>query len=189
MEIKKKISIVVPAYNEEGNIVQISNAIITEIETNLNNYDYELILIDNCSTDNTRTLIRQICQKNNRIKAILNSKNFGQFNSPYYAICQSSGDCTIMISADFQDPVEMITTMVHEWENGYKIVCPIKTSDAENKVVYLLRTLYYKMLKKFSSVDVMEHFTGFGLYDSSFVNILRDLNDPIPFLSIPVTYK
>lgn len=178
----KKISIVVPAYNEEGNIVAISNAIINEVETKLPNYDYELIIIDNCSTDNTRPLIREVCKKNNRIKAILNAKNFGQFNSPYYAICQSTGELTVMISADFQDPVELIPVMVKEWESGYKIVCPIKTTDKENKIVYALRTMYYKMLKKFSTVDMLEHFTGFGLYDKSFVDVLRRLNDPTPFL-------
>lgn len=178
----KKISVVVPAYNEEGNIVAISNAIVKEIETNLSEYDYELIIIDNCSTDNTRPLIREVCARNSKIKAILNAKNFGQFNSPYYAICNSTGDCTVMISADFQDPVELITTMVHEWEAGYKIVCPIKTQDKESKFIYFLRSAYYKMLKRFSSVDMMEHFTGFGLYDKSFVDVLKNLNDPTPFL-------
>ncbi len=178
----KKISIVVPTYNEEENVVAICNAISKEIKDNLSAYEYEIILIDNYSNDNTRPLIREICKRNRNVKAILNAKNFGQFNSPFYAICQSAGDCTIMISADFQDPVEMITVMVREWENGYKIVCPIKTRDKESKIMYGLRTLYYKMLKKFSSVDMMEHFTGFGLYDKDFVEVLRNLNDPTPFL-------
>lgn len=178
----QKISVVVPTFNEEGNVVAIGNTIIKEIETNLPSYDYEIIFIDNCSSDNTRLLIREMCKKNNKVKAILNAKNFGQFNSPYYAICQSIGDCTIMISADFQDPVELISTMVHEWERGFKIICPIKTTDKENHVVYFLRSVYYKLLKKFSSVDMLEQFTGFGLYDKEFVDVLRHLNDPIPFL-------
>lgn len=178
----KKISIVVPTYNEEGNIVPICDAIVAELEGNLPEYDYELILIDNDSTDNTRVLIRGVCAQNKKIKAILNAKNFGQFNSPYYGICQSTGDCTIMMSADFQDPVELITVMVREWEAGNKIICPIKTVDKENRIVRGLRTMYYKMLKKFSNVDILEHFTGFGLYDRTFVEVLRELDDTTPFL-------
>lgn len=117
----KKISILVPCYNEQENVVPLSKAIIEQMDTNLSNYDYELVFIDNCSTDNTRALIRGLCRNNPRIKAIFNARNFGQFNSPYYGLQQTTGDCTISMCADFQDPVEMIPKFVHEWELGYKI--------------------------------------------------------------------
>ena len=179
--MKKTVSIMVPCYNEEENVVPISEAIVRQMEQ-LPQYDYELLFIDNCSTDNTRPLLREICAKNKRIKAILNVKNFGQFNSPYYGICQTTGDCTISICADFQDPVELIPTFLEYWEQGYQIVCGVKTSSKESKLVYGLRTLYYKLIKKFSAVDQIEHFTGFGLYDRSFVDVLRRLDDPTPFI-------
>lgn len=178
----KKISILVPCYNEEENVIPLSETIIQVFNNDLSEYDYELIFIDNCSTDTTRTKIIMLCSQNKKIKAIFNSKNFGQFNSPYYGICQTTGDCTIPMCADFQDPVEMIPKFVHEWENGYKIICGIKTSSRENKIVYLLRSIYYKLIKKMSSVEQIEHFTGFGLYDKSFVDVLRNLNDPLPFI-------
>ena len=178
----KKISIVVPTYNEEENVVAISQAIVAELEMSLPFYDYELIFIDNCSTDATQGLLREICKENRKIKAIFNAKNFGQFNSPYYGLCQSSGDCTILMCADFQDPIEMIPILVKEWENGYKIVSAIKTASKENKVMRFLRTCYYKIIKKMSDVEQIEHFTGFGLYDKKFIDILRNLDDPIPFL-------
>lgn len=178
----KKISILVPCYNEQENVVPLSKAIIEQMDTNLSNYDYELVFIDNCSTDNTRALIRGLCRNNPRIKAIFNARNFGQFNSPYYGLQQTTGDCTISMCADFQDPVEMIPKFVHEWELGYKIVCAIKTSSKENKIMRFLRTCYYKVLKKMSDVEQIEHFTGFGLYDRSFIEVLRDLHDPIPFM-------
>ena len=73
----KKISIVVPTYNEEENVIPLCEAIVNEIECSLSNYDYEILFIDNCSTDSTQKLLRQLCEKNQKIKAIFNAKNFG----------------------------------------------------------------------------------------------------------------
>lgn len=178
----KKISILIPCYNEEENVGPMSEAIVDLFTTELNNYDYELIFIDNDSKDRTRELLREICAKNSHIKAIFNAKNFGQFNSPYHGILQTTGDCTISMVCDFQDPIELIPQYIKEWENGYKIVIGIKTSSKENPIMYRLRSIYYKMIKKFSDVEQIEHFTGSGLYDRDFVNVLRDLKDPTPFL-------
>lgn len=178
----KKISVLIPCYNEEENVVPISQAVVATLEKDLAEYDYELIFIDNDSQDNTRPLIRELCRQNSRIKAIFNAKNFGQFNSPYYGMLQVTGDCVIEMVADFQDPVEMIPQYVRAWEEGYKIVIGIKTSSRENPVMYWLRSCYYKMIKKFSNVEQIEHFTGSGLYDRDFIEVLRNLNDPTPFL-------
>lgn len=178
----KTISVMIPTYNEEENVVPITQAVIEVITKELPAYDYEIVIIDNCSQDNTRSLIKELCASNPKIKAILNVTNFGQFNSPFYGLCHTSGDCTISICADFQDPVELIPTFVHEWENGYKIVCGVKTSSKENPIVYTARTIYYKLIHKFSEVDMIEHFTGFGLYDKSFIHLLNQLNDSMPFI-------
>lgn len=178
----KKVSILIPCYNEEDNVVPMSEAITELFENELKQYDWELLFIDNDSHDNTRPLLREICEKNVHIKAIFNAKNFGQFNSPYYGILQTTGDCTISMVCDFQDPIELIPKYLEEWENGYKIVIGIKTGSKESKIMYGLRTLYYKMIKKFSDVEQIEHFTGSGLYDRSFVEVLRELDDPTPFL-------
>ncbi len=178
----KKISVVIPCYNEEENVEAICEAVENEIKKELSNYDYEILFIDNCSTDKTRQLIEGICENNKKVKAILNAKNFGQFNSPYYGMLQSTGDCTILICADFQDPVDMISKFVKEWENGYRIVIGIKETSKENKIMYFLRSCYYKTIKKMSDTEQIEHFTGFGLYDKSFIEVLRNLDDPTPFL-------
>ena len=178
----KKISILIPCYNEEDNVVPMSEAIVNLFTTELSAYDYELLFIDNDSHDNTRMLLREICAKNPKIKAIFNAKNFGQFNSPYYGILQTTGDCTISMVCDFQDPIELIPQYIREWENGYKIVIGIKTSSKENPIMYHLRSMYYKFIKKFSDVEQIEHFTGSGLYDKEFVEVLRNLKDPTPFL-------
>lgn len=179
----KKISIVIPTYNEEENVEAMAQAVTALFENELKAYDHEIIFIDNCSKDKTRELLVQICKKDTKVKAILNAKNFGQFNSPYYGLLQATGDCAVLVAADFQDPVEMIPKFVKEWEDGdYNIVCGIKTSSKENKLVYALRSLYYKAIKKMSDVEQIEHFTGFALYDKSFIEVLRKLDDPKPFL-------
>ena len=178
----KKISVLIPCYNEEENVVPISEAVIKTLQKDLPEYDYELVFIDNDSQDHTRSLIRQLCDENPKIKAIFNARNFGQFNSPYYGMLQITGDCVIEMVADFQDPVELIPQYVHEWEKGYKIVIGIKTSSKENRLMYWLRGCYYKMMKKLSDVEQIEQFTGSGLYDRDFIEVLRNLDDPIPFL-------
>ena len=178
----KKISVLIPCYNEEENVVPISEAVIKTLQKDLPEYDYELVFIDNDSQDHTRSLIRQLCDENPKIKAIFNARNFGQFNSPYYGMLQITGDCVIEMVADFQDPVELIPQYVHEWEKGYKIVIGIKTSSKENRLMYWLRGCYYKMMKKLSDVEQIEQFTGSGLYDRDFIEVLRNLDDPTPFL-------
>lgn len=178
----KKVSILIPCYNEEENVVPMSEAIVNLFTKELQQYDYELLFIDNDSNDRTRELLREICAGNKKVKAIFNAKNFGQFNSPYYGILQTTGDCTISMVCDFQDPIELIPQYLEEWEKGYKIVIGIKTSSKENPVMYWLRSVYYKLIKKFSDVEQIEHFTGSGLYDKDFVNVLRELKDPTPFL-------
>ena len=178
----KKISVLIPCYNEVENVVPMSEAVTNILEKELSAYDYELVFIDNCSTDGTRDKLEEICAKNKKIKAIFNVTNFGQFNSPFYGMCQTTGDCTISMCCDFQDPVEMLPQFVKEWEDGYKIVSAIKTSSKENPFIRLLRTIYYKMIRNMSDVKMIEHFTGFGLYDKTFIDLLRQLDDPMPFL-------
>ena len=105
----KKISILIPCYNEEENVGPISEAVVETLERDLPEYDYELVFIDNDSTDQTRPILRKICSENPRIKAIFNAKNFGQFNSPYYGMLQCTGDCVIIADG---------TLYVMDYKNG-----------------------------------------------------------------------
>ena len=177
-----KISIMIPCYNEQDNVREIAAAVTDMLQKELPQYDYEILFIDNKSKDRTREYLRQLCIADEHIKAIFNMKNFGQFNSPYYGLCQTTGDCVIPLCCDFQDPIEMIPVMVHEWEEGHKVISMIKTTSKENHLMYWLRSIYYKMIRAMSSVEQIEHFTGFGLYDKSFIEVLRELDDPTPFL-------
>lgn len=179
---KKTISVMIPTYNEEENARPIYEAVRDELQKSCPQYDYEILFIDNKSEDNTRAIIEEICAADKRVKAIFNCKNFGQFNSPYYGMIHTTGDCTITICADFQDPVAMIPRFVAEWEQGYKIVIGKKTASQESRLMYFFRGCYYKIIHSMSSVHLIDQFTGFGLYDKSFIATLRDLKDPTPFI-------
>lgn len=181
-EQKKTISVMIPCYNEEENVRAICEAVREQLKTNCAAYDYEILFIDNKSQDRTREILRELCAEDPRVRVIFNVKNFGQFNSPYYAMLQTSGDCTITMCADFQDPPELIPRFVSAWEAGYRVVIGRKTRSKENPLIYWLRGMYYKTLKKMSSTEIIEQFTGFGLYDKSFLDTLRGLHEPTPFM-------
>ncbi len=175
----KLISIVTPCYNEEANI----NELYERIQTVMSglDYSYEHIFIDNASTDNTVDLIRDLAKKDRRVKAILNTRNFGHIRSPYYGLLQGSGDVVVILASDLQDPPERIIDFIHKWEQGYKAVIGVKTKSQETGLFYFLRTIYYRFLRRLSDVDLIEHYTGFGLYDKQIINILNDLGDPYPY--------
>lgn len=179
---RKRISVVIPTYNEEANVVPLAECIVNIMEKQLPQYSYEIIFIDNHSKDQTQRLLRQLCEKNKNIKAIFNARNFGQARSPVYGMKQAYGDCVIRMCADFQDPPEMIVKFVREWEQGYKIVIGIKEDSREKKSMFKIRGLYYKTIRKITDIDHIEQFTGFGLYDKKFVDVVRGLHDPMPYL-------
>lgn len=178
----KKISVMITTYNEKDNVVPLGEALVRLFQYELPSYDYEILFMDNCSTDGTQQKIEELCRKYTEVRAIFNARNFGPLRSGFYGLLHVSGDCAIKLCADFQDPLEMIPQFVKEWENGYKIVCGIKTTSLENKIMRFFRTCYYKTIRKMSDIDQIEHFTGFGLYDRSFLEVLRTLDDPTPFL-------
>ncbi len=180
--MRKKISVVIPTYNEEANVVPLKKAITEVMERDLPEYDYEILFIDNHSKDNTRILLRGMCAEDKRIKAIFNARNFGQARSPVYGMKQAYGDCVVRMCADFQDPVDMIVKFVREWEQGHKIVIGVKSQSKERKGMYWVRSCYYKLINKITDIDHIEHFTGFGLYDKKFVDVVRELHDPMPYL-------
>lgn len=178
----KTITIVVPTYNEELNVLPVYNEITRVMEEELLNYKYNIMFIDNCSVDLTRTLIKKICAKDERVMAIMNAKNFGHVRSHYYALTQAQGDCAMLIHADLQNPPAEIPRFVKEWENGSKVVIGIKDSSGENRIMYFLRTCFYKLMKKISDVDQIEQFTDFELLDREFLDILQSVHDPLPYL-------
>ncbi len=177
----KLISVVSPCYNEEGNI-EILTERVRELFANLPQYRYEHIIIDNHSTDRTVDILRGIAKDDPHVKVIVNARNFGHIRSPQHAFFEAKGDAVIVLPSDLQDPPEMILDFLREWEAGYPIVVGIKNTSDENGLMYHIRSVYYKTVARLTDVQVLEHFTGFGLYDRQVVDIMRrDFHDPQPY--------
>ncbi|MCH3942538.1 MAG: glycosyltransferase family 2 protein [Atopobiaceae bacterium] len=178
----KKITVMLPCFNEVDNVIPMHDAVVEQFQNYLPGYEYEILYADNHSTDGTRDKLRILCAADKNTKAILNSRNFGQWNSPYHAMCVADCDALVSMCCDFQEPPELIPRLVHEWEKGHPVVCAIKTESEENSFIRFLRTRYYHLLKRTSRYEQIEHFTGTGLYDRSFLEVLKKLDDPSPYL-------
>lgn len=178
----KTVSIVIACYNEEGNIRPLIETIKKIFDNDLQEYNYEIVCMDNDSTDATRDILKELCKEDKQVKAIFNAKNFGSIRSSAYGLLQATGDCIVKMCADFQDPPELLVDFVREWENGYKMVLAIKKASEENKLMYSVRKLYYKMINRITDIDHIDNFVGYGLYDRKFIETLRELNDPMPYI-------
>ena len=174
------ISVVTPTYNEEENIVELCNSVQKVFKEV--GYDYEHIIIDNSSKDNTVTKVKDLIIHNSSIKIIVNSKNYGHLLSPFYGIKQSSGDATILINADFQDPPELIKKLIESWEDGNKITLLQKVKSDEPFIIKYTRKFYYWFLTKTSSTNLTQNTTGSGIIDKSIVKLLKKIEDPMPYL-------
>lgn len=176
--MKKKVCICVPCYNEEDNVIPLTEELLTLFSTKLTQYDYLIQFIDNHSQDKTRENLEYLCKTYPKyVRAIFNARNF-KGNSALYGLLQSSGDCTLYLSADFQDPIEKIPQLLQKWEEGFLIVAAIKKTAKENPIKYFIRGIYYKLMHKYSKVGFIEQFCNFGVYDKKFLDIVRELKNP-----------
>ncbi len=178
---KKKIEIFVPCYNEVQNIGELYLA-IKKVINNFPNYDFGFLFIDNASTDGTDIALKKLAAEDKQVKVIINGRNFGYIRSSFHGLLQTNADAVILIVADFQEPPEMIADFIKKWEEGNKIVIGIKNKSKENKLMFFLRKVYYYLIEKFSEVEQIKNFAGFSLFDRSFVNVLRSLDEPYPYL-------
>ncbi len=181
--VRKTVTIVIPTYNEEENIPLIYERIVNLFQNGMANaYQMELLFIDNCSIDRSRDIILSLAQSDVRVKAIFNARNFGYMRSTFYGVTQAEGDCAILINADMQDPPDVIPKFLKEWEKGKKVVVGVKSASRENPLMYFLRQCYYSFIRKTSDIEHIDQFDGFGLYDRSFIEVLKNLDDPMPYL-------
>jgi len=177
---RKLISIVSGCFNEAGNVEELVARVAKVMET-LPGYDYEQIIIDNASTDETQEILRRLASGNPRLKVILNARNFGHIRSPYHGLMQASGDATIALASDLQEPPELIPGMIKQWEEGAKAVVAIKNSSDESPVFFAIHRLYYSVVEGVADVKTVKNFTGFGLYDRAIIDYCRTVADPYPY--------
>jgi glycosyltransferase involved in cell wall biosynthesis len=180
MKANPEISVVSGCYNEVGNIEELCERTCSAL-SKAGVEDYEVILIDNNSTDTTQEIIRSLASKDARIKAIFNARNFGHIRSGYYALLQATGDAAICIASDLQDPPEMIPQLIEEWKRGAKAVVCVKESSEESPALFLVRKAYYVLVQLLSNTKLIQNFTGFGLYDRAIIEYCKKVADPYPY--------
>lgn len=178
---KPLISIVTPAYNEAENIGPLIEAIRQEMEKMEEKYNYEHIIIDNASTDDTVAIVKKYCEDDKRVKLIVNSRNFGHIRSPFYGLLQGKGDAVIIMASDFQDPIDLIPKHIENWENGFLLSLAVKNQAEEGWLFYNVRKTFYKIISGLSDTKLIKNYTGAGLYDKKIIDILKTINDPYPY--------
>ena len=178
---QKFISVVTPCYNEEGNVEELYRQ-IKAVFAALPQYRYEHLYIDNASEDATPTILRRLAAEDPNVKVIINIRNFGHIRSPHHAFMEAKGDAVIVMVSDLQDPPQLIADFLQKWEEGYNIVLGQKTESEESRVMYALRTFYYRLVSRLSDVQLLQNVTGFGLYDRVVIEQIRGLNDAIPYV-------
>ena len=175
-----ELSFAIPCYNEEANVVAMYEAVTAEAERHA--ASHEIIFIDNCSTDRTRALLRELCQRDPRVRAIFNNRNYGQMRSPTYAIYQAEGAAVIGLCCDFQDPPALIGEFVRQWRAGAQVVVGQRRSEKTGLVLGLVRKAGYAFFRRFGDYPLIPGVTGFGLYDRDVVDMLASWHEPEPFL-------
>lgn len=175
------LSVVAGCFNEEGNVRELYEQVKAQFEGPLRRYRFELILIDNASTDRTVPEIKALAALDPRVKLIVNTRNFGHVRSAYHAILQASGDAVVAMASDLQEPPELLPGFVERWEQGFRIVLGQKVATQESWVFSRIRSAYYDLSKRWSDVDLVEHATGFGLYDRCVIEDIRRIGDPYPY--------
>jgi glycosyltransferase involved in cell wall biosynthesis len=178
--MKTLVSVVAGCFNEEGNVEELTRRVAAVFE-NLPGYEFELIFIDNASTDGTAHVLRRLAAADRRVKVILNARNFGHVRSPFHGLLQARGKAAVAMASDLQDPPEMIPEFLKKWEDGFKVVMGIKSETQDSWLMSVIRRSYYRLVGRLSDIQMVENATGYGLYDHRVIEILREIDDPYPY--------
>lgn len=177
----RKISIVTSCYNEADNIPELYARVKAVMEKH-SAYEWDFIFSDNYSTDGTRDVLRKLASEDPRVKVIFNARNYGHIRSPMNAFLQADGDAVVTMCSDLQDPPEMISDMIREWEKDTKVVIAVREKTECSFLIESFRRMYYATLKYMAPGEqLISRFTGYGLYDRKVVEAIRQYQDPYPY--------
>lgn len=176
-----KVSVLVPAYNEDLNIERAYHAIVAVFDK-LPDHDYEIIVTDNHSTDRTFALLRELAARDPRLKVIRFSRNFGYQRSLLCAYKNATGDCSVQIDCDLQDPPELIPQMLEMWRQGHQVVYGIRRSLPDGPITAAMRRLFYWFVASISEDDLPLNAGEFRLVDARILVELRKVDDVSPYL-------
>lgn len=177
----KIISIITPCLNESANVRHFYEEIVSCFES-ITKYDFEVIFIDDGSTDDTAEIMSNIALRDHRCKVVINSRNFGVYRSSFNALQYASGAATIpLMPVDLQDPPEMIPKFINQWEKGFLVVAGARFEREEAYVMKKIRRAYYKLASRLSDYDLPKYVGEFQLIDASIVEELRKIDDYYPY--------
>lgn len=183
----KLISILIPCYNEEKSVEEMYLRLKKIFDMQLKEYLYEIIYVDDYSTDSTREKIRKICKKDSSVKAVFNAKNFGFHRNIFECFRYASGDCAFLVFGDLQDPPEMLPEFVKKWEQGYKCIVGQKKKTNEGKVMTQFRKMYYCMINLLGEKKQIQFMNGFGLYDRAFIDTINKIEETSPYFKTVIS--
>lgn len=175
-----RVTVMAPCFNEAGNVTELYRQ-AREVFAALPTYDVDFVFIDNASTDGTQAELRALAERDPAVRVIFNARNFGQVRSPYHALLQTDADAVVTMASDLQDPPSLIPALLAEWERGFKVVAAVKRTSDESLAFRAVRALFYALIHRISDVRPIQHFTGFGLYDRKVIDVLRTIDDPMPY--------
>lgn len=172
---KNKISIVIPCYNEEGNVEVLYNQVNNILSDNI----IEFIFIDDNSSDRTLSILEKLSKNNTNVKYLSFSRNFGHQSALRAGLEYSTGDCTISMDADLQHPPELLQTLINKWKEGYDIVYTVRK---DNKNVSLFKkataAFFYKLINSLSDIEITRGSADFRLLDKRIVQVLtKDITE------------
>lgn len=179
----KKISVIVPCYNEENSIHEVYRRVRAVFEHDLSVYDYDIIYVDDASPDHTQERIREVCaQDPQHCRAVFNATNFGFHRNVFASFGYADGDAAFLMFGDLQDPPENLPAFVARWEEGYKVVVGIRSSSDDNTFMRFARKSYYRIINILAQKKQLENMDGYGLYDREFLSAIGGIEEVAPYL-------
>lgn len=169
---RKKISVISVCFNEKQNILPMYER-VTKVFSNLKNYDFELIYVDNCSEDNSEEVLRNLAKKDPKVKVILMARNNGSSQySNLAGLRLAIGDAAVLIDGDMQDPPELIPEFIKKWEEGYDVVYGVRKSRKGSLLRRFFYKLFYRLFKALSYINIPLDAGDFSLLDRKIINIM-----------------